>query len=206
MSAPVRAAVTRLLEVPSLYGLLQRSIAPESRKRIFVDEYLRASPGDRVLDIGCGPGYLVRYLPPVEYLGFDPNPDYIASARSNFGEQGEFIVGGIDDVELAGRAPFDIVVSKGVLHHLDDDQVIAVADLAKSVLGPHGRLVCLEPCFVPNQSRVSRFLVSHDRGEHVRRAEDYQALLARHLPSVAAVHRTDLLTVPYTHVILTASS
>jgi len=31
----------------------------------------------RVLDIGCGPGNILKLMPDTEYVGFDLNPHYI---------------------------------------------------------------------------------------------------------------------------------
>jgi SAM-dependent methyltransferase len=201
----MRSSIARLLQVPHVYGLVQRGVAPPQRKRIFVDQHVCARPGDRLLDVGCGPGYLLDFLPEVDYLGFDPNAAYIARARKTYGHRGRFLVSAIDDFDATAVGPVDVVVAKGVLHHLDDDQVGKVAELARSVLRPTGRLVCLDPCLVPGQHPVARFLVSRDRGDHVRQPDDYRRLVARRLPNATVQERTDLLRVPYTHAILTAS-
>jgi SAM-dependent methyltransferase len=37
----------------------------------------------RVLDIGCGPAYIVEYLRGATYFGFDINSRYIAYAQKN---------------------------------------------------------------------------------------------------------------------------
>jgi len=200
----MRPLKARLLGVPRLYGWLQRGVSPDATKRIFVDSYVKPRSGDRLLDAGCGPGYLLRYLPDVDYVGFDPSESYIEAAREEFGDKGEFVVAGIDDITTSGQ--FDIVVAKGVLHHLDDEQVTKIAELAAAVLRPGGRLVCLDPALVDGQHGVARFLVSRDRGEHVRSPDGYRSLVAARLPHVEVIERHDLLRVPYTHAVIIASA
>jgi hypothetical protein len=69
------------------------------------------------------PAQILPWLPEVEYLGFDINPSYIASAKQTHGAKGTFVVG--DTKSLWDDARFreaDIVIGLGILHHLDDDE------------------------------------------------------------------------------------
>lgn len=193
----------RLLERPSVYRWLQRAVASDRQRRAFVDDHLQVNARHRLLDVGCGTGSLLAYLPDVDYVGFDPNPSYIDAAVRRFGSRGRFLVAGIDNFDDSGF--FDVVVAKGVLHHLDDDQVRMVAQTAQRLVIPGGRLVTIDPTLVDNQHPMSRFLVSRDRGEFVRTPEAYRALIATHMPNASVTTRVDLLRVPYTHAVTTAS-
>ncbi|HEX2122402.1 MAG TPA: class I SAM-dependent methyltransferase, partial [Thermoanaerobaculia bacterium] len=53
----------RLLEVPALYESVQRLLGADAARKRFVARFLRPLPGARILDIGCGPGPLLEYLP-----------------------------------------------------------------------------------------------------------------------------------------------
>jgi hypothetical protein len=77
-----------------------------------------------------------------------------------------------------------------------------LAGLAKAALKKSGRLVTLDPCFVEGQSPIARFLLSRDRGQNVRDAEGYRALMSSTFDSMASHIRHDLNLFPYTHLIM----
>jgi ubiquinone/menaquinone biosynthesis C-methylase UbiE len=97
-------------------------------------------PGERVLDAGCGTGYLAaglrRARPDVVVAGADLSEGMLTNARAAGAwplVQGD-----------AGRLPFatgslDLVVARGVLHHLPD--VVAALGEWRRVLRPDGAVV-----------------------------------------------------------------
>ena len=190
-----------LLDLPSVYRLFRDSVLGDSR--IFVTEYVQPVQGEKVLDIGCGPGYILQHLPVVDYLGFDINRRYVEAARKRFGGRGRFFCG---DVGLTAidqeAASFDLVLATGVLHHLDDNHAVSLFKLARRALKPGARLVTYDGCFVTGQPKLARFIVSRDRGQYVRESTEYVKLAAQVFPQVRSFVRHDLLRIPYTHVIL----
>lgn len=198
----------RILELPSMYRLLAALTRPRQAS-IFAREYVRARAGDRVLDIGSGPGDLLTELPlGIEYVGFDLSEPYIRAARARFGDRGTFFCRTVDRsvVESLGPASFDLVVSHGVLHHLDDSQAEEFFALARAALRPAGRLVTADGCYVRGQSRIARHLLSRDRGGHVRREESYRRLAAHHFGSVVSDIRFDTSRLPYTMIYLVCTA
>jgi hypothetical protein len=71
-------------------------------------------------------------------------------------------------------------------------------------LGEGGRFVSVDPTLVPDQSRAARFIVSGDRGEHVRAPDGYRRLVEGVFHEVRDTVRSDLLRIPYTHCIVEA--
>jgi len=75
-----------LLTLPSVYRLFSTIVLGDGY-RIYISEYVRPVPGEKVLDIGCGPGDILENLPAVDYLGFDINPKYVEAAKKRFGHR-----------------------------------------------------------------------------------------------------------------------
>jgi SAM-dependent methyltransferase len=181
---------------------LQRLLGADRSHERFAHEHVRARPGSRVLDLGCGPGHALEVLGDVDYLGVDLSAEYIAAARERHGDRGRFRVVdvGADDLADAGR--FDIVLAMGLLHHLDDSALRRMLTTVRSRLAPGARFVAIDPTLAEGQHPISRWLVSLDRGQHVRPPDALRALVAEVLPQTSASVRHDLLRVPYTHVVL----
>lgn len=194
----------RVLSQPDVYELWSRFVGADRSRRTLVREHVRPWPSARVLDLGCGPGELVRYLGDVQYVGLDISEAYIARAERMYGDRAEFRVGDATapDEDLRG---FDLVLAFGVLHHLDDAGGRELFSRAAEALAEGGRAVTVDPAFTPDQHRISRFLISHDRGRDVRTEAGYRRLADHAFPDVRSTVRSDLLRVPYTHCVLEAA-
>jgi SAM-dependent methyltransferase len=171
-----------------------------------VDEYVGHRPGLRILDLGCGPGDLVRYLPEgIEYTGTDLSEAYIESAKHRFGSRGRFFAGRIDELDVDELGEFDVVLAKSVLHHIDEEEALHLFKVAAGVLARDGRLVTVDAAFTPDMSRAARFVVSRDRGQSILTPEGYRELAQRAFDSVDVAVHHGLLRIPYTHVFMACS-
>lgn len=98
------------------------------------------SPGDRVLDIGCGTGTLVaRSIERgAEALGVDISPGMIEGAQG-FHPQGSFLVADAQTDDLGAHGPFTTIISRfGVMFF--DDTTAAFANIRRAA-APEARLV-----------------------------------------------------------------
>jgi SAM-dependent methyltransferase len=192
-----------VLSVARLYRLCSALVGADGVRTAYAKQYVRAPIGSRVLDIGCGPGDILRYLPDVVYEGYDLSAAYVAAARRTFGARGTFAQASVRDLAARHWQPrFDIVLATAVLHHLADDEASALFELAAAALKPGGRLVTLDGCFRPGQHWVARALLARDRGRFVRDREGYRALARGVFDDVAIAVREDLALVPYTYIIM----
>ena len=57
------SSVWRFLSSPLVYTQLQNRLAVRDARAIIVERYARVQRNDAVLDVGCGPADVLRYLP-----------------------------------------------------------------------------------------------------------------------------------------------
>jgi len=190
-----------ILNLPWAYELWGSIIGSDEYRKTLVREYIRPRKDDRILDIGCGPGSMVTYLPTSEYIGFDANPEYISSAQRRFPEV-QFICDRVGEHNLPQSEYFDIVIALGIVHHLDDPEAAQLFRMAHHALKPEGKLVTLDGVWVDNQSSITRFLLGRDRGRFVRCKDAYVELASKSFSNIQAAVRYDMLRIPYPHLIL----
>jgi SAM-dependent methyltransferase len=136
--------------------------------------------GKVVLDYGCGPGYLTKYLierGAVRVTGIDVSEGEIEQARIRAREEGladksEFLV---VDAHATGFPDdsFDLIVGDSILHHLD--LRVALEELRR-ILRPGGKAVFMEPLWHNPILRAGRALTPTARtpDEHPLTTADWE--------------------------------
>lgn len=192
----------RLLNSSRLYEGSRRLIGAESEMRKLVDRIVKPNDAMRILDFGCGNGRLVGFVGDAEYIGIDNNPSYIESATATYGgPRVHFYCADLDTLASLPIEPVDVVISIGVLHHLDETVAEKALAASRDLLEADGRLVTMDPCFEPNQSSVARVLMALDRGKYVRHPEGYRRLISEGFVIDNESLWTDVYKFPYTHFV-----
>ena len=158
---------------PHAYELFGNLCFVGLRRRAFtrLAELSGAHAGDRVLDVGCGTGYLTRHMaarvgPDGAVTGVDPSPPVLAYARNKQPRPGSApctYQEGVAESLNFPDASFDTVVTSLMLHHLPEQLRPAVLREMHRVLRPGGRLLVVE--FRPPRSRLGRRLVHGAAGD-----------------------------------------
>lgn len=199
--AQITSGIRSILSSPRVYDAFQAIMGADRARNRIVQDFIRAKPGDRILDLGCGTADYLAFLPDVHYVGWDLSADYIAAAQARFGNRGHFEQRDFVNLETNVDGEFDIALIGGVLHHLDDTTACKLLGVAHTLLRPGGRVVCIEPCFEVGQNPLAKLLVSLDRGQNVRTRPAYEQLAQ---PTFQTIHSTVCHQhwIPYTHCVM----
>lgn len=148
------------------------------------------TPGQDLLDVGCGPGTitldLARRIAPGRAVGIDLSPDVIAAARQNQELRGEaivvFDVGSTYDLKFADSS-FDVVYAHQVLQHLHDP--VAALEEMRRVLREGGLLAIRDSDYgaftwAPQDPRLDRWMEIY---QQLTRKNDAHANAGRLLPT-----------------------
>jgi SAM-dependent methyltransferase len=191
-----------LLSHPALYQAYQNAGGFFGARVRAIADYLTLRPGMRVIDIGCGAGYIRSHLPPgIDYIGFDIDQAYIEHARRSFGHLGKFHCGYFDAAAANDLAGADVVMMNGVLHHIGNEELSETLGHIRNVLKDDGVLFTLDGCYHEGQSRIAKWLLDNDRGAFVRDRDGYDRALSSAFGKVKFAIRDDYARVPYTFIV-----
>ncbi len=164
--------------------------------------------GSRVLDIGCGIGFLLFWLQKsrpdrFELVGVDISEPQIALAKKHLPETVTLLREHATDFLARNPRSFSAVFCTDVLEHVEtDDEMLEFLELVRSSLLPSGLFICQ----VPNMSNLASAHVRYIDLTHARGFTDFSLLQllecagfrecqivrrkgSRHVPVVASVSR-----------------
>jgi SAM-dependent methyltransferase len=191
-----------LLQTPAIYQTFQVAVGAFSARVRAIHKYLDPRPGQRLIDIGCGPGHILGELPNgVIYNGFDVDKTYIDFANQHFGNRGKFHCRLFDEEAAAEFAPADVVMMNGVLHHMDDDLAKSAISAIEKALGPGGVFFALDGVYASGQSAIAKWFLDNDRGRFIRTEAAYRAILSPGFAECEFHLHHDLLRIPYSLIV-----
>jgi ubiquinone/menaquinone biosynthesis C-methylase UbiE len=179
-------------------GWIWRAIGEFRRNEEAHDLYDAA--GKDVLDYGCGPGYLTKYL--IEegaksVTGIDVSDAEIEQARERAEENGiadrsRFVVADAHATDFPDDS-FDLIIGDSILHHLELRRALVEI---RRILRPGGTAVFLEPLWHNPLLRLGRALTPSARtpDEHPLTVADW-ALCEEIFPAFEHEER-ELFTIP----------
>ena len=188
------------LKIPFIYTSYQKLVGGYRARKLFVENMVKVRPNQKILDIGCGPGDILDFLPKVNYQGIDLDNNYIEKAKKKYRNRGTFTCTGIAEFTLSEPESFDIVIASGVLHHLNDKESIKLFEIAYNALKPNGRLITYDGCYIKNQNLISKMFLKLDRGKFVRTKNEYEKLANSYFSNVKSIIEEEYFRIPYTSI------
>ena len=202
-----KKGIHTILKISSVYNAVQKLLGSKSSTKYLTDMFIQPKSGDNILDFGSGTGSLFNFLNLVDgitYTGVEPNANYISTCRVNFRNfsNASFYTGSIETVKSFDEK-FDLIIVFAVLHHLDLSSWPGIIDSLHGKLKKSGRLILMDNILHDGQSFISRTLVKLDRGQSILHEKDYRDVLIRSGHSFETIIKTDLLNLPYSHILTT---
>lgn len=137
-------------------------------------------PGDRVLDLACGPAnqliQMARLNPDMQFVGIDASPGMLQHAQSGLQRHGvgnvDLQLGDITRLNSLEDASFDCVTCTMSLHHLPDLAALnATMHEIRRLLKPQGRFYLVD--FGRFKLRSSQRFFANDLHQSAQFTDDY---------------------------------
>jgi ubiquinone/menaquinone biosynthesis C-methylase UbiE len=193
-----------ILKFPFVYSFFENLTGARKGRKFIAEQILMLSHDESVLDLGCGPGDMLEFLPDgILYTGIDFNEKYISKARRRYKQKGNFILGDLRTITQFSHK-YDCIIIMGFMHHIDDKYVTNLLKSIKSVMKDSGRMIVIENTYIPHQNPIARFLIDNDRGKNVRSPEEYFNIFNSEFSNIKITIKENMLRIPYTHVIIEA--
>lgn len=132
-----------------------------------------------VLDIGCGSGEILKYLPKtIRYTGIDSNQYFIDYAKKKYGgDIREFICREASEIDRFITAPFDTLIFSMFIHHCSNEYVISLWDSIKESITK--QVIVLEPIITKPMDFCSKLYLSIEDGEYVKTTHELEELFSQ---------------------------
>lgn len=168
------------LETSFGYDLSQKLLAHFFSKQSARDlsKRLKKMSANSILDVGCATAFYRDSIPVDEFVGIDINKNFIESAKKRFPKDKFFVMDAIS-LKLPDSS-FDAVISKGVLHHLSEAELIKALKESLRVCRRNGQVIVWDAIQPTNKWNIlGKFLRNLDQGHHIREYQRYKSLLEK---------------------------
>lgn len=156
---------------PAVYRFL-RTVVNCDRFVKPVEEYLKPTKENKIIDVGCGVGEFSRIVPG-HYEGYDLNERFIAYARKKFGSSRKHFYFK-DVLQLKDGEKYDKGIVVNILHHFSDEELRVLLNKLKTLVKAYFVIVDAD---WDSANRFQRWLLNKDQGSYFRQREKLLQLL-----------------------------
>ena len=190
----------RILAYPRIYNLYQSLIGANSYLKRFSETFIKTEKSIRMLDMGCGTANIVPFLnSEIEYFGIDFSQKYIDYASKKYSKH-TFLCGNIcEQNQINGE--FDIIISKGVMAGLKDEQLLKMFDIIVSLSNEKTRIILSDMNHRSNSSVFEKFIQRQERNKELRSKDDYIRLITQKFNIDKITELNNVYRIPYSRVV-----
>jgi 2-polyprenyl-3-methyl-5-hydroxy-6-metoxy-1,4-benzoquinol methylase len=106
-------------------------------------------PGSKILDLGCGPGFLLSWLatiPALDVVGVDASFSQLAIARKSLPPSVNLVCELVEDLIQAQPGRFSVIFALNILEHIPgEDDLLHLVEHIREALVPGGLFICSVP-------------------------------------------------------------
>lgn len=188
----------KILNYPILYKLSQKIFFADNFRKKILKKFVK-DKNLNILDIGCGPGNMIKYLNFKRYYGFDTDKKYIEYAKKKY-KKCHFFCEIFSKSSIKKIGKIDTVILFGLLHHINNDEVNQLLKNIKLTLKNKYKIIILDPVYEDGQNLVAKFLINNDRGKFVRTSKEYIELFKKlNFNPIFKIYHQKI--VPYTWIV-----
>ena len=171
----INKGIRAILGHPVLYTYFGRIIGLADKYRLYMSKFIKPYANIKILDIGCGTAAILDFLPlNICYTGYDINTAYINYARKKYGHRAKFYNKGVNEMTSRDNEYFDVILADGLIHHLNTSAAKNLFRIGYRSLKSNGFMLTIDPVLTERQRLLERFIISMDRGRHIKSGEEYK--------------------------------
>ena len=145
-----------------------------------IKKHIKLNKNSKILDFGCGTGDFCMLFDKSQYIGVDTEKRFIEFNKSKF--KGYNFIRIDEDKPLPFEdSYFDRILVFGVLHHIDDNDIMRILKELNRVLKNSGKIILYDQLPSSEQKNFfAKVLVKFDRGKFLRKSKQLKMLLERY--------------------------
>lgn len=199
-----RQGLYRILRVPIVYRFVQLLFRHKATSNTWF-RLIGNHSKKLVLDVGCGPGKDSVYFTDAQrYVGMDISQVYVSHAQSTYSNFGDFYCISAENIESLPIDNIDLVLMKGVFHHMSDDSINDFLSKLKKKLNKSAKIISIDPTYCKGRP-IANALANLDRGRFVRSQKNLDDLVSAHM-RIEEQHTVIQLLPPYQRLLLKLSN
>ncbi len=175
-----------ILKYHFFYNLYQNLIGSGSFLKRYVETFILPEIRDKnsvkIIDIGCGTGNIVPYIPHnCEYTGVDVSENYIKYLKKKYSHKKNinFIKQNVKE-PLSFNEKYDIIISEALIASLNDTNFELLLTEMKNFLKKGGKIVISDMNYKESHCAFEKFLLKNERGCYIRGQDDYKRIIEKY--------------------------